>query len=132
MRRDTPPPLTVAASLVALQGLVLIGFAVVEVATLNRGRLTLDVTTALFFAIYAALLLAGAWALQQQRSWPRGPVLVTQLIELLLAFDLRGTLPVAILMALVSAGVIAGMLHPATMEVLAREGGPGDGEDVDE
>lgn len=117
----TPPPLTVAASLVALQAVVLLGVAVVELVDLAPDRRALGVSTALFFTVYGALLAAAAWALWQQRGWSRGPVLLTQLIQLGLAWNLRDLTLLAIALAVTALVAIAGTIHPDSVAALERE-----------
>ncbi|MFA6298386.1 MAG: hypothetical protein WC642_04425 [Nocardioides sp.] len=113
-----PPPLLVAASLVAVQGLLLLLFAVLEIASLSAERMSMGLTTSAFFLAYGAALLGCAWALTRQHAWARGPVLLTQLIQLGLAWNLRDQPGVSIPMAVVALIVVAGMLHPATQDVL--------------
>ncbi|HET9420314.1 MAG TPA: hypothetical protein VFO49_04195 [Nocardioides sp.] len=115
---DNPPPLTVAASLVAVQGFVLVALAVLELVNVSSERMSLGVSTAVFFLVYGGLLLLCAWALTQQQGWTRGPVLITQLIQLGLAWNLRDLPLVAVALALTAAVVLAGMLHPATLKTL--------------
>jgi hypothetical protein len=115
---DNPPPLTVAASLVAVQGFVLVALAVLELVNVSSERLSLGVSAAVFFLVYGGLLLLCAWALTQQQGWTRGPVLITQLIQLGLAWNLRDLPVVAVALALAAAVVLAGMLHPATLRTL--------------
>lgn len=115
---NNPPPLTVAASLVVLQGGCLVAFGVLELANLTSERLEMGVSTAIFFIVYGVALVACAWGLTQQQGWTRGPVLITQLIQLGLAWNLRDTSLVAVALAVTAAVVLAGMLHPATLKVL--------------
>jgi hypothetical protein len=115
---DNPPPLTVAASLVAIQATVLVALAVLELANVSADRMSMGVSTALFFLVYGALLGICGWSLTQQRGWTRGPVLITQLIQLGLAWNLRDAPLVAIALAVTAAVVLAGVLHPATLKVL--------------
>ena len=115
---DNPPPLTVAASLVVLQGGCLVAFGVLELANLTSERLEMGVSTAIFFIVYGVALGACAWGLTRQQGWTRGPVLITQLIQLGLAWNVRDTSLVAIALAVTAAVVIAGILHPATLKVL--------------
>ena len=115
---DNPPQLTVAASLVAVQGFVLVALAVLELVNVSSERLSLGVSAAVFFLVYGGLLLLCAWALTRQQGWTRGPVLITQLIQLGLAWNLRDLPVVAVALALTAAVVIAGMLHPATLKTL--------------
>lgn len=120
----TPPPLTVAASLVAVQGLVLVLLGAVELSDLSAGRVGLGVSTAGFFAGYGALLVGAGWALRRGLGWARGPVLLSQLIWLGLAWNLRDLAAVAILLAISAGVVLTGLLHPDSIARLP--GRPGD------
>jgi hypothetical protein len=117
-----PPPLVVAASLTAVEGLVVAVLGLVELAALSSGRVTMGVTTGVFFVAYAAGLLFCAWQLTRGVAWMRSPVVLAQLIQLGLAWNFRGggTLLVAIALALVSVVVLAGLFHPASMKALER------------
>ena len=122
-----PPPLTVAASLVAVEGLVLVLLALLEVGTLSLGRLTMGLTTALFFAVYGAGLLLCAWQLTRRASWARSPVVLAQLIQLGIAWSFRsgGTTWLAVVLAVVALVAAAGVLHPDSIDALADD--PRDG-----
>ena len=121
-----PPPLTTAASLVLVEAVLLIGLGVVEAASLTGGRLTMGVTTAVFFLAAGVGLGACAWALSRQRRWGRGPVLMAQLIALGLAWNLRGgaTTWLAVGLAAVALVVCAGLLHPASLAALDEDEAP--------
>jgi hypothetical protein len=116
-----PLSLLLAAVLVGLEGLVLAGLAVLEVASLDAGRTAMAVTTALFFLVLGAGLLWCARGLARVRSWARGPVVAAQLLGLLLASSFWGgdTTPVAVVMLVVCAGGLVGVLHPASTRALA-------------
>jgi uncharacterized membrane protein (DUF2068 family) len=116
-----PPPLTVAASLVAVQGFVLVALAVAELADLDADRRAMGLSTAGFFAGYGALLLVAAWGLWRRAAWSRGPALITQLIWLGLAWNIREHLVPAIAVALVALVVLAGVLHRDSIEALSGE-----------
>lgn len=120
-RVANPAPLTVAASLVAIQGGLLLMFAVLELANISSERISVGVTTAIFFLIYGAGLLLCAWALTRQQGWARGPVLLTQLIQLGLAWNLREFSLIALTMTVAAAVVLAGVLNPASLQVLADD-----------
>lgn len=125
-----PVPLRVAAALVALQGLALAAYAVLEVVSLRSGRATMALTTAFFFAVFAAFLLLAARGLRRRRSWARGPVVFAQLLWLGVAWSFRGgdTTWVALLLALMAAVVMAGVLSPSGIAALeAGRGEPVDG-----
>ena len=124
----TRPPVTLvgAAVLVGLEGLVLTGLAVVEVVDLHGGRLSMGITTAVFFLALAAGLLWCARGLWGERSWARAPVVVVQLIGLLLSFSFWGgeTTAGALVLLLVSLAVLVGVLHPASTRALAAQEEP--------
>ena len=119
-RFDAPAPLVVAASLAAIEGLVIGVYGLLELFSVTPGRVTMGLTTAMFFAAYGALLVFCAWQLTRRAAWARGPVLLAQLIQLGLAWNFRDgdTLPVAVGLALVSVVVLAGLFHPASMRAL--------------
>lgn len=117
---DNPAPLVVAASLAAIQGGILLVFSVLELAHVSGDRLTMGVTTAVFFAIYGAALCGCAWAVTRGRVWARSPLVLAQLIQLGLAWSFRGgeTTWVAVSLAVVAIVVLLGLLHPASLEAL--------------
>jgi len=116
-----PAPLVVAASLVAVEGLLLLGYAVLEIANVSSDRVAVGVTTSLFFAAYGALLLGAAWAITHGGSWARSPIVLAQLIQLGVAWSFRGgdTTAAAVALALVAVVVLLGILSPSSIEALA-------------
>jgi hypothetical protein len=110
--------LTAAVALVALEALALLVLAVLELFSLSTGRLTMGVTTAVFFLVYAAALLLCCWGLLRLVSWARSPVVLAQLIQLGLAWSWRDTLAVAIPLALVSVAVLVAVFAPASLAAL--------------
>ena len=124
---ETPRPalLMGAAVLVGLEGLALFGLGILELANLHADRVVLAVTTALFFLLMGAGLLACARGLAQVRSWARGPAVAVQLITLLLSFSFWGaqTRPGAIVLALVAVSALVGVLSPASTRALAEDPG---------
>lgn len=122
-RPSNPPALVAAASLVAVEGLLLLAYAVLELASLSSERVAVAVTTSVFFAAYGALLLACARSLVRQQSWARSPAVLTQLIALGVAWSFRGgeTTMVAVALAAVALVVLVGLLSPRSIEALAEE-----------
>ena len=118
--RQAPAPLRGAAVVAALQGLGLLGYGVLELFSLTSGRVTMGVTTAAFFAAYAAMLLVGAWGLLGLHSWARGPVVLAQLVWLGVAWSFRsgGTPWVALLLAVSAVVAVGGLLAPASIAAL--------------
>ena len=121
-RYCAPAPLAVAAGLTFVEGLLTLAFAVTEVLSLDSDRLVMGVTTGVFFLAYGAGLVACAWEMNTVRPWSRGPVLLAQLIWLGLAWNFRtgDTRQVAIGLAVVAAIVLAGLLHPRSIQALER------------
>jgi hypothetical protein len=112
----------VAASLTGVEGLLVAVLAVVELASLSSGRVTMGATTGVFFAAYAAALLFCAWQLTRTVAWVRSPVVLAQLIQLGLAWNFLGggTRLVGIGLAVAAVVVLAGLFHPASMRALER------------
>jgi hypothetical protein len=121
-RNGTPAPLAAAAGLTGIQGLLTVVFGITEGLSLDSARLVMGVTTGAFFLAYGVALMVCAWGLNAVRPWARGPVLLAQLIWLGLAWSFRAgsTLPVAIGLAVVAAIVLAGLLHPRSIDALER------------
>jgi len=118
-----PPPLVVAAVLAAVEGLLLVGYAVLELADLHADRAAMGVTTAVFFALLGGMLGACAWLVVHGRSWARSPIIVAQVMFLGLAYNFLGgsTTWVSVGLALVALVVLAGLLHPASIDALTGE-----------
>ena len=118
-----PPPLLVAASLAAVEAFVLAALGLLELANLRSVRLTMGLTTAAFFLAAAAGLGWCAWSLWKVRRWARGPVVMAQLIQLGLAWNLwaGSTKPLSAGLAVVALVVVLGLVHPASTEVLERD-----------
>jgi hypothetical protein len=117
---DQPPPLVVAAGLAAVEGLLVLVYAVLEAASVHADRATMGVTTSLFFALLGVALMACGWFLVHGRPWARSPVIVAQIMSLGLAWNFVGgsTTWVAVVLAVVAVVVLAGLLHPASVEAL--------------
>lgn len=112
-----PAPLTVAASLSAVEGLVLLGYGILELSNTSGERLVMGLTSALFLAGYGVALLCGAWLLSRGVSAARSPIVLTQLILLGVAWSFRGggTTMIAIVVAVVAVLTIVGIFHPASI-----------------
>jgi hypothetical protein len=121
---NRPAPLIVGASLVVVEGLLLLVFAVLELASLDADRVAMGATTSIFFVLYGAGLLLCAWSLVNGHSWARSPVVLTQLIGLGVAWSFRGgeTTVVAVAIAVVAVVVLVGLFHPASLTALADDG----------
>jgi hypothetical protein len=118
-----PAPLTVAASLVGVEALLLSLQGIAELFAITGERVVMGVTTSLFFLIYGAGLAFCALALWRLRSWSRAPVVVAQLLQLLVAWSFLGgsTTWVAVGLGVLALLVLAGVLHPASTAALAED-----------
>lgn len=107
----------------ALQGLVLVGYALLEAASISGQRVTMGVTTSFFFAAYGAVLVGCGWGLARARSWARSPGVLAQLIWLGVAWSFRGgeTTWVAVLLAAAAVVVLVGIFLPASTAALTGE-----------
>jgi hypothetical protein len=110
----------VAASVTALEGLLVLAYAVLEAASVHADRATMGVTTSIFFALLGAGLLAAAWLLVRGRSWTRSPVIVAQIMFVGLAWSFLGgaTTWISVALGLAALVVLTGLLHPASLEAL--------------
>ena len=115
-----PPPLVVASGLAAVEGLLVVAYAVLEAASVHADRAAMGVTTSLFFALLGLALVACAWSLRQGRPWARSPVVVAQIMSLGLAWNFVGgaTTWVSVVLGVVAVVVLVGLLHPASVEAL--------------
>jgi lipoprotein signal peptidase len=112
-----------AAGVAALEGLLVLAYAVVLAADIHSDRVTMGVTTSLFFALLAGVLVACSWYLLQARTWARSPILVTQVLALGLAWSFLGgdTTWLSVVLAVLAVVVIVGLFHPASIDVLAAD-----------
>jgi hypothetical protein len=92
-RRPTVLLTALAAAVVALEGLVLLGFgawvgvALVASDAADRGGAAVEV---IFCVLIAAALLGCAWGMLRGRRWARGPVLTWQLLQAAAALPALG------------------------------------------
>jgi hypothetical protein len=124
-RRSVPLPLVVACSLVGLEAVSLVVFGLVELRSLETGKLTMGLSTSLFFAVYGAGLAVFAWLLYRLQSWTRAPVVLAQLIQLGVAWSFRsgGTAVVSVLLTVVAVVVLVGVFHPASLRAVEEVDG---------
>ena len=124
-----PRPLAAAVALVLLEGAAVVVYAVSTLFFLAGDRVVMGATTTVFFLVYGAFLLVAGMLLLRRESWPRAPVVLAQLLQLGLAWSFRGgsTTPVAVVLAVLSLAVLAGLFHPASIAALDPDGEGGTG-----
>ncbi|WP_182523864.1 hypothetical protein [Nocardioides dongkuii] len=122
-RTDLPRPLLLAAALAGAEALALLVSALLELVNVSAVRVTMGVSTAVFFLVCAAGLGLSAWGLTRLATWSRSPVVLAQLILLGVAWSFRGgdTTLVAVGLAIVAVAVLAGVLHPASTAALVDD-----------
>jgi hypothetical protein len=110
----------VAAGVAAIEGVLVLVFAVLEAVNVHADRAAMGVTTSLFFALLGLGLVACAWYLVRSRAWARSPVVVAQIMSLGLAWNFIGgaTTWVSVVLAVAAVVVLAGLLHPASLDAL--------------
>ena len=108
--RAVPASLLVAASLAGLEGLLVLTYAIVLAADIHADRAAMGVTTSLFFALLAGMLIACAWYVAQARTWARSPIVVVQVMALGLAWNFLGgdTTWLSVLLAVAAVVVLVG------------------------
>ena len=106
-----------------VQGLLFLGYAVLEVAHLSDSRMAMGLTTSAFFGLYGAVLALCAWRLTRLDSWARSPLVFAQLVHLGLAWSFWGgsTRPISVALVVAAVIVLAGVFHPASIDALDDE-----------
>lgn len=121
-------PLTIAAVVAAMQAAALIALAVADLAGLVDGRVGVGIGIGLVLLVLGLGLLAAAFGILRGRHGARGPVVVTQLIGLGLAWSLRNPDPeigdtrwVGVVVAASAITALAALATPAARRALADD-----------
>jgi hypothetical protein len=112
----------IAAVVVWAESLVFAVLVVLDAADISGDRIGFGVGAGVLLSIYGAGQAWAAWRVTQGDAWARSPVVVTQLIQLLLAWNLRAgdSTWAAILMALAAVVVLGCLLAPPVTRALGR------------
>jgi len=114
-------PLTIvmAAVLLALEGLVGLGYAGIAIGQIRMSRAAVGFGVAILMTGFGLVLLLVARGVFLGRRWSRGPAVVTQLILLPLAWSFKGgaTTWVSVVLAVVAIAALVGLLHPRSTAV---------------
>lgn len=103
-----------------LEAIVLAVLGIVELVSIHRDRLALGVTTTIFLFVYAAGLVLAGIGIGRARSWARAPVVLSQLIQVGLAWSFHGgaTTWLAVCLAVPAVAVLIIAVRPATTAAL--------------
>ena len=114
-----PVTLVVAATVLALEAVVALAYAVIEIGQVRMSRAVVGVGVTVVMACFGLLLLAVARGVFLGRRWSRGPAVATQLILLPLAWSFvgGGTTWVSVVLAALAIAVLVGVLHPRSTAV---------------
>ena len=114
-----PVTLIVAATLLALEAVIALVYAVIEIGQVRITRAGLGVGVTIVMACFGLLLLLVARGVFLGKRWSRGPAVATQLILLPVAWSFRGggTTWVSVALAALAIAVLVGVLHPRSTAV---------------
>jgi hypothetical protein len=109
----------VAAALLALEALIALAYAAVEIGQVQMTRAALGIGVTILMACFGLLLLLVARGVFLGKRWSRGPAVATQLILLPIAWSFRGgaTTWAGIILAVLAIAVLIGVLHPRSTAV---------------
>lgn len=107
-----------------LQAAAVAIFGVAELVSRHRDP-GFGVGAAIFFIAYGAGIAFCGWGLLDLHRWARGPTLLIELLNLGLAWSLRGggTWGAALGLAIPSVLILVCILLPASVEALESDGG---------
>jgi hypothetical protein len=114
-----PLTIVIAAALLALEGLIGLAYAGLEVGQIRMSRAVVGVGVTVLMACFGLLLLVVARGVFLGKRWSRGPAIATQLILLPIAWSFKGgsTTWVSVVLAALAIAVLVGVLHPRSTAV---------------
>jgi hypothetical protein len=114
-----PLTIVIAAGLLALEGLIGLAYAGLEVGQIRMSRAVVGVGVTVLMACFGLLLLVVARGVFLGKRWSRGPAIATQLILLPIAWSFKGgsTTWVSVVLAALAIAVLVGVLHPRSTAV---------------
>lgn len=114
--------LLVAAAIVLLEALGYIVLAVLDVFDLSRDRLGTGIGVGLVLLAYGLGQAWAAWRVAHGDAWARSPLVVTQAIQLLIAWNVRETsVWLAVLLVLSAVAALACLLAPPVTRALGAD-----------
>ena len=114
-----PLTIVVAAVLLALEALIALAYAALEIGQVRVSRAVVGVGVTILMACFGVFLLFVARSVFRGKRWSRGPAVATQLILLPLALSFAGggTTWVSVGLAGLAIAVLVGVLHPRSTAV---------------
>ena len=114
-----PLTIIIAAALLAIEALIALGYAVLEIGQVRMTRAAVGVGATILMAAFGLLLLVVARGVFLGKRWSRGPAVATQLILLPIAWSFKGgsTTWVFVVLAALAIAVLVGVLHPRSTAV---------------
>jgi hypothetical protein len=114
-----PLTIIIAAALLAIEALIALGYAVLEIGQVRMTRAAVGVGVTILMAAFGLLLLVVARGVFLGKRWSRGPAVATQLILLPIAWSFKGgsTTWVFVVLAALAIAVLVGVLHPRSTAV---------------
>jgi len=114
-----PLTVVVAAVLLALEALIALAYAALEIGQVRVSRAVVGVGVTILMASFGVFLLFVARSVFRGKRWSRGPAVATQLILLPLALSFAGggTTWVSVGLAGLAIAVLVGVLHPRSTAV---------------
>lgn len=112
----------IAAVVVWAESLVFAVLVVLDAADISSDRVGFGVGAGVLLTAYGAGQAWAAWRVTQGDAWARSPLIVTQLIQLLLAWNLRtsDSAWMAIVMAVAAVIALGCLLAPPVTRALGR------------
>ena len=117
-----------AAALIAVEALVAITFALIEITQIEPARFVVGAGVTLLMLGYGAFLVAISRGVLKGRRWSRGPAVATQLLQALLAYSfLDGqTWWIGLLLGVPAVAALVCVLVPPATVVFRAEPSPGE------
>jgi hypothetical protein len=115
-----PVALRVGGAVLAVEGLVAVVLGLLEAFAVTGSRLTMGVTTAIFLIVYGAALGLVGYGLSRAAGWSRAPAVLTQLLQLGVAWSFRGgsTTWVAVILGLAALYVLVSVFLRSSLAAL--------------
>ncbi|WP_460768261.1 hypothetical protein [Mariniluteicoccus flavus] len=125
-RGSAPPPVRVAAAILALLALVSAALGVFEAFQVRPDRAVVGIGSAILMVAYAVALVLIARGLWRTRAWSRGPAVATQLIHLPVAYSFLGgaTVWIGVTLGVLALIVIGCLVSPAATRALVGPATP--------